>query len=120
MSAGRNCPFCGGKKPTQDNNLSIKNPKLAKEWHPTKHGSLTADRILPRSNKKVWWKCKKGHEWQVSIGNRYNGTGCPDCAGKKLSAHHNIAVKYPDLISQWDNVKKYTTIPFSAPAPLIA
>ena len=59
--------------------LQIKNPKLAKEWHPTKNGNLTAKDVFPNSRKKVWWKDKLGHEWQASLGNRAKGSGCPDC-----------------------------------------
>lgn len=33
-----------------------------------------------KSNKKVWWKCKNGHEWQAIISNRTNkNQGCPFC-----------------------------------------
>lgn len=63
-----------------NNRLSNKNPKLAKEWHPTKNGNLTIFDVLPSSHKKVWWICKDGHEWLSSISNRNSkGTGCPDC-----------------------------------------
>ena len=25
------------------------------------------------------WKCSKGHEWEATVYNRVNGTGCPVC-----------------------------------------
>ena len=34
-------------------------------------------------DKKVWWKCSKGHEWQAAIGSRNRGSGCPECAREK-------------------------------------
>ena len=37
------------------------------------------------SNKKVWWKCVKGHEWIASINDRSRGNGCPFCYGKNIS-----------------------------------
>ena len=37
---------------------------------------------MPNSDKKVWWKCKNGHEWQAMIGNRHRGNGCPYCSGR--------------------------------------
>ena len=58
------------------------NPKLSKEWHPTKNGNLTPIKITPQNPKKVWWKCAKNeyHEWKTSVVNRnYRGDGCPYC-----------------------------------------
>ena len=111
-SAGRGCPFCQGKVPSVENNLLVKKPELAREFHPTKNAPLTPDKILPRSNKKIWWKCKKSHEWLAAVDNRYNGASCPDCAGKKLSANHNLAVKYPSLIKQWHSEKNAPLTPY--------
>jgi hypothetical protein len=111
-AAGRGCPFCGGKRPTQDNNLLIRNPELAKEWHPSKNGSLTPDMILSKSNKKVWWRCKKGHDWPASIDNRNQGTGCPYCTGRKATEHYNLAVKHPELLTQWYNEKNTLLTPW--------
>ncbi len=88
---GRNCPYCSGRYATQNNNLKIKNPKLAKEWHPTKNGELTAKDVTVSSGKKVWWVCKKGHEWQKSINARNNkGTGCPYCSGRYATPNNNL------------------------------
>lgn len=62
-----------------DNCLAVANPNLAAEWHPTKNGSLTPDMVTKGSNKKAWWKCRLGHEWQTRIVSRSRGTGCPFC-----------------------------------------
>jgi len=80
---GNNCPFCSGQKVCKDNCLAVVNPKLAKEWHPTKNGILTPKDVTPGSNKKVWWLCKKGHEWPAIVNNRSKGSGCPDCWGQR-------------------------------------
>ena len=48
-------------------NLHTINPQLATEWHPTKNSKLTPDKVTPGSGKKVWWQCKKGHEWEAAI-----------------------------------------------------
>lgn len=66
-------------------NLLSKYPALAKEWHPTKNGSLTPRDVTPGSGKKVWWICGKGHEWEATVNNRSRGRGCPYCAGKAAS-----------------------------------
>ena len=56
-----------GKKLTDKNRLSIVNSELCKEWDYDKNGDLTPDNVSYGSNKKVWWKCKKGHEWEGDI-----------------------------------------------------
>ena len=78
-STGRGCPYCSGKAVCEDNCLQTINPSLAEEWHPTKNGSLTPKDVTLRSNKKVWWICKRGHEWKTTISHRSDGTGCPYC-----------------------------------------
>jgi hypothetical protein len=66
-----NCPNCQGRKAGDDNNLSVVFPEIAKEWHPNKNGKLTPfDFSQGSTNKKIWWKCDKGHEWQERILNR--------------------------------------------------
>jgi len=62
-----------------NNTLITKNPSLAKEWHPARNGSLTPKDVTAKSSKKVWWICSKGHEWEATVANRSNGTGCPHC-----------------------------------------
>jgi len=32
------------------------------------------------TEKKVWWMCEKGHEWQAVVYSRNKGKGCPICA----------------------------------------
>jgi len=56
---------------------------LANEWNYEKNNSLTPMDITPNSGKKVWWKCKKGHEWQATVANRNRGSGCPVCRKNK-------------------------------------
>ena len=78
------CPYCSGKRlvPGQ-NDLATINPDLASQWHPTRNGELTPADVKPKSNIKVWWVCKRGHEWQASINNRAKGAGCPYCSGRR-------------------------------------
>ncbi|WHZ04949.1 zinc-ribbon domain-containing protein [Neobacillus sp. YX16] len=81
---GDGCPYCGGKKVNNDNCLATVNPSLASQWHPTKNEILTPYDVTPGSQKKVWWKCEKGHEWEAVVYSR-NGSksnkpkGCKKC-----------------------------------------
>ena len=52
---------------------------LLTQWHPTKNLPLTPEQVLPGSEKKVWWRCGQGHEWQAEIRSRVSGCGCPVC-----------------------------------------
>ena len=60
---GNGCPYCASQGATQNNNLQVRNPDLAREWHPTRNGSLLPKEVRPKSGKKVYWLCSKGHEW---------------------------------------------------------
>jgi hypothetical protein len=77
---GHGCPTCAGQRASPTQNLAMLNPELASEWHPTKNEGLEPKDVLPRSSKKVWWKCKYGHEWQAVVSSRSNGCGCPKCS----------------------------------------
>lgn len=110
-SLGRKCPYCTSKKASKENNLLSANPELAKEFHPIKNSPFIPDQIMPKSGKKVWWLCGNGHEWVATVGNRYNGSGCPYCSGKKPSSNHNLAIKFPELIKQWHPEKNHPLIP---------
>jgi hypothetical protein len=81
---GHNCPYCSGQKVSKENNLKFLFPKVAEEWHPIKNGNLTPEDVTKYSNKKVWWKCLKEHEWIAIINLRTRGSKCPKC--KKISS----------------------------------
>jgi len=104
-ASGTACPYCAGKRVCDDNNLAVKRPELAKQWHPTKNGDLRPDLIVPGSSKKVWWLCEKGHEWEAVASRRSTGVGCPYCAGKKVTEDYNLAVKFPELTKEWHPTK---------------
>ena len=50
--------------------------------------------VLPNSNKKAWWLCKNGHEWQAVIANRTNGRGCPVCNSEQNTSFPEYAIVY--------------------------
>ncbi|MGD0170140.1 MAG: zinc-ribbon domain-containing protein, partial [Smithella sp.] len=54
-------------RPTTKYSLLFCNPVLAREWHPTKNGSLTPSDVSVGSNRKVWWLCSKGHAWPATV-----------------------------------------------------
>jgi very-short-patch-repair endonuclease len=57
------------------------NPELASEWNMEKNKGITLKSFSFRSNKRVWWKCDKGHEWQAVVADRTRGRSgnCQEC-----------------------------------------
>lgn len=56
---GSGCPVCAGMKVIPGvNDLATLYPSLAKEWHPTRNGDLTPDKVYAQSTKSFWWKCQ--------------------------------------------------------------
>ena len=100
-SRGRGCPYCSGKAVNTENCLSTVNPASASEWHPTRNGNLTPEDVTAHSNKEVWWRCKRGHEWKASVNSRSRGTGCPYCAGKAVNEENCLATFNASLAAEW-------------------
>ena len=104
-NSGRGCPYCSGRRASKENCLKTVNPRLAKEWHPTKNDPLTPKDVTPFSSKKVWWRCKKGHEWEATISGRSIGHGCPYCSGRRASKENCLKTVNPRLAKEWHPTK---------------
>ena len=82
------------------------------EWHPTKNGELTAER-----NRS--WLAQKGLVercvWAGLGGfpkqSRGKGSGCPYCAGRKVSDTNNLAHVMPEVASEWDHERNRDVSP---------
>ena len=78
-------------------------PYLRKEWNYQLNSPLNPDNILPQSNKKVWWTCPKGHNYETYVYHRFKGCGCPYCSNKKvLIGFNDLATSNPELIDIWN------------------
>lgn len=92
--------------------LSVTHPNLCKEWDYDKNAPLIPDDVSFASNKKVWWKCNKGHEWMAVIENRTAGNGCPYCSGRyAVKGENDLASLMPDLAKEWDFDKNGALVP---------
>lgn len=103
-SNGRNCPYCAGNILIKgENDLKTKNQQLVEEWDYEKNNKGPEEYAV-NSNKEVWWKCKRGHGWKVSINTRnVKKTGCPYCAGRKVIVGENdLLTNYPLITNIWD------------------
>ena len=84
--------------------------RLMKEWDYEKNDSLALypAEISYSSNKKVWWKCEKGHSWNTSVYNRTSSKGCncPICSNKQLLVGYNdLKSVEPNIAKEWDYFK---------------
>ena len=92
----------------KENSLASKYPEIANQWNYEKNLSLKPEMIMPSSNKKIWWKCSEGHEWQATIANRNSGNGCPYCSGRlAVKGKNDLQILNPDLANEWDFEKKW-------------
>lgn len=103
-SGGKGCPVCSGRMVAAGvNDLASVYPALAAQWHPSKNGKLTPQEVTSASNKRVWWKCPRGHEWQTAVYSRTQDfTDCPYCTNRKVLAGFNdLATVQPRLAALW-------------------
>lgn len=115
-SKGSGCPICAGRgrhKPTEQNNLASLCPEIASEWNYERNSPLTPDQVFANARKVVWWRCKKGHEWQASPNVRVqNRNSCPFCSNNKvLPGYNDLATTHPDIAAQWDQAKNGSLTP---------
>jgi very-short-patch-repair endonuclease len=86
----------------QLNSFASTYEEIAKEWHPTLNGTITPQKIRPKSHKKFWWLCKNNHHYLSSAGTRARGRGCPYCVGKKIGFGNDFESNYPVLSKEWN------------------
>lgn len=110
----QNCPYCRGLKVNETNSLEKLRPDLSSEWNYHKN-KLTPSDYVCGSNKKVWWICDKGHEWEAIINNRHSKHhGCPVCAGIRIvKGYNDISTTDPELIKFWNFDRNHDTCIFN-------
>ena len=93
---GVGCPVCSNHKVLAGyNDLQTIYPDIAKEWNYSKNGNILPNDVVFSSAKKVWWKCKYGHEWRAQIYARTkNGTACPKCFISRQTSFPEQAIYY--------------------------
>lgn len=122
------CPFLNGRAVWEGfNDLQTVNPKLAKQWHPTRNGSLKPTQVTEKSGIMVWWLFpydapKTGKhfdfEWKSKVVNRNAGCGCPYLTTYKGEEYikqylqknnivFNTQQKFSDLLGTGDGQLSY-------------
>ena len=90
------CPICCGQQALEGyNDLQNLHPDIAKEWHPFKNAPLLPTQITSGSSKsKIWWVCRKGHEYQATVASRTRGTNCPFCDKENKTSFPEQAIYF--------------------------
>lgn len=97
------------------NDLASQRPDIAKEWDYEKNSPFLPSMFRLGSNKKFWWVCPLGHNYQGAIVDRvHKETGCPYCKGKAILVGFNdLVTTHPQLIGEWDFEKNLDITPYS-------
>lgn len=115
---GSGCRNCKNKKRIKtvikkNGSLFDSAPHLEKEWLTIKNDGILITEVTPSSNKKVWWKCSKcNYEWQASPATRLKGHGCPVCSGRNITKEKSLAIKNPELSSEWNYKRNGDLTPY--------
>ena len=111
---GCGCPICSNRIVLPGfNDLATTHPELAAEWHPSKNGDLTPQEISYGYDKKVWWRCGYGHEWQAAPKTRVRmKAGCPVCANYAVQRGYNdLKTLFPHVAAEWHPTKNGALTP---------
>lgn len=105
ISMGRGCPYCAKQIVLPgENDLLTTAPETVMLWHPTRNGSLAPDQVMPGSNKRLWWQCERGHEWQARIFTIKKGGACPYCFGRyAIPGETDLATTHPHVLKFWSD-----------------
>lgn len=94
---GAGCPYCSGRMVnTVEESIVTKCPETMKFWNWDRN-TEKPEYILPKSHKKLWWRCEKGHEWCAAVYSVTGGSGCPYCSNIYAVSE---AEKLPDYLKQ--------------------
>ena len=103
------CPFCSnppkrilvGFNDLKTWCMNNKMEHILEEWNYEKN-EVKPDEITFASGQRIWWQCRKNHEWCVSVNSRTTGakTNCPICARNQTSfPEQAIAFYLKDIIN---------------------
>ena len=104
----KGCPYCSGHKLSSGNSLASLYPEIAAEWdYETNNERLegkTPSDFLPKSAVIAAWQCPVNpkHKYDMKIGHRVEGFGCPYCSHHKILPEESLAAEYPELLEEWD------------------
>lgn len=116
VNQGESCPDCASHGIVTDKaGMASAVPRMAKLWHPTRNGSLQPTAVPSGSDKRYWWQCEKGHEWQARADAIKAGGGCPYCFGRyAIPGETDLATTHPQVLTAWSDRNTLTPAKLTA------
>ncbi len=111
---GARCPICINQRVLAGfNDLATTNPEHARDWVYEKNLPTTPEMIVAGSNRKFFWRCSLGHEYEMSAWDKVGrNRGCKFCQGREVLAGFNdFKSLHPDLAEKWDISKNHPLTP---------
>jgi hypothetical protein len=110
---GTGCSVCANLVVLKGfNDLATTHPELAAEWDHDANGTLSPSDVVSGSERKVFWRCEKGHSYVSIPYNRLKGSGCTVCSGQMVQRGFNdLASTRPDIAEEWDDQKNGDVTP---------
>lgn len=101
---GHKCPICSNQKVKPGfNDVGTLYPEIKRYWDYEKNPTKPEDYPGLHSNKKIWFKCEKGHSWNTQIADFTRGTRCPYCSNRKvIRGFNDLFTIAPFLEKEWD------------------
>ncbi len=109
------CPYCSRSRCCPCNSVQGKFPHIAAQVMADAEGNhMELDKISPYSSKRFIFICDETncerkclHQWEASMSNRVNGSGCPFCSQtyKTVCECNSLSRKYPTQMKDWDYTK---------------
>ena len=83
VAAGFSCPYCSGLKVVSgENDLYKRFPEIVEEFWDWERNDIDPSAIKAFTNKKYWWRCGNGHNWEATPNGVVLGRRCPYCRGR--------------------------------------
>lgn len=103
-SLGTGCPWCVNRRVTKENSFVYLYPELMNDWDWDNNMTIDPYSLAPNSHERIYWKCHIcQHCWDCVLSNRTSlGRGCPGCAKKVATSYNNFAIRFPELLCEWD------------------
>ena len=105
------CPYCQNTKILPGyNDLKTKYPEIIKKYWDYNKNTIDPTKIAPKSSKQAWWKCDKGHSYEMPITKKTSrGYKCPYCSNIKiLTGYNDLLTTHATIVNKyWDYNKNH-------------
>lgn len=114
VSRESRCPICHPRIVPLRHPAQLMDSTLVQIWHPTKNLPLVPNNVASQSNKKFWWQCERGHEWQSSPHHLHRlspSKRCPFCNDRAVCTDNSLLTRNPELAQEWDSELNFPLTP---------